>query len=72
MVEYFRAIAADQSKRGHCSLKFVEIEKGATAPRSVPKCIVLNARSLAKVDAAPALQTELICNKIDICFISES
>ncbi len=37
----------------------------------IPKCLVLNARSLAKPDAASALCTEVITNKIDVCFISE-
>ncbi len=32
----------------------------------------INARSLAKPDAASALCTEVITNKIDVCFISET
>ena len=34
--------------------------------------MVINARSLVKADAAPALYAELSSNNIDICFVSES
>ena len=40
------------------TLTSVNVEKAATAPRLVPKCIILNARSLVKADAAPALYAE--------------
>ena len=46
----------------------VKIEK----THAVPKCMVINAHSLAKADAAPALCAELSSNDIDICFVSES
>ena len=54
------------------TLTSVNVEKAATAPRLVPKCMILNARSLVKADAAPALYAELSTNNIDICFVSES
>ena len=50
----------------------MKIDKGPTDPAIVPKCMVLNVRSLAKPDAVPALYGELSSNKIDICFVSES
>ena len=34
--------------------------------------MVINARSLAKPDAAPALYAELHSKKVDICFVSET
>lgn len=45
---------------------------GPSAPKIIPKCMVINARSLAKPDAASALNTELHSNNIDICFVSET
>ena len=45
---------------------------GPSAPKIVPKCMVINARSLAKPDAASALHAELHSNNIDICFVSET
>ena len=54
------------------SLISVKIEKTPTAPKVVPKCMVINARSLVKADAAPALYAELSSNNIDLCFVSES
>ena len=53
------------------SLISVKIEKTPTTPRVVPKCMVINARSLVKADAAPALYAELSSNNIDLCFVSE-
>ena len=46
----------------------VKINKGPTAPKIVPKCMVLNARCLAKPDAAPTLYAELSNNNIDTVF----
>ncbi|EDO37962.1 predicted protein [Nematostella vectensis] len=54
------------------TLSLIKPSSGPTARRIVPKCMVLNARSLAKPDAAPALYAELSSNKIDICFVSKS
>ena len=48
------------------TLSIVKINKGPTAPNIGPKRMVLNARCLAKPDAAPALYTELSNNKIDL------
>ena len=48
----------------------VKINKWPTSPRIVPKCMILDARSLAKPDAALALDAELSSNKMDICFVS--
>ena len=50
----------------------MKIEKTPTSPHAVPKCMVINAHSLAEADAAPALCAELSSNDIDICFVSES
>ena len=50
------------------TLSIVKINKGPTAPKVVPKCIVLNAWSLAKPDAVPALYAELSNNNIDTVF----
>ena len=47
------------------TLSIVKINKGPTAPKIVPKCMVLNARCLAKPDAAPALYAELSNNNND-------
>ena len=44
----------------------------ASKRRQIPKCLVLNARSLAKPEAYPALYAELNSNNIDLCFISET
>ncbi len=54
-------------------LKIVQTDKtGPTSPRVIPRCPVLNARSLIKPDALPALYADLKCNEIDICCISET
>ena len=44
----------------------------SSLPRIIPKCMVINARSLVKVDAASALHMELHSNNCDICIISET
>lgn len=38
----------------------------------IPKCLVLNARLIAKPGAVHSLQAELSSNFIDLCFISET
>ena len=48
------------------------VKSGPTARKNIPKCMVINARSLAKPDAAPALYAELHSKKVDICFVSET
>ena len=57
----------DPSERSR-TLSIVKINKGPTAPKIVPKCIGLNARCLAKPDAAPTLYAELSNNNIDTVF----
>ena len=47
------------------TLSIVKINKGPTAPNIGPKRMVLNARCLAKPDAAPTLYAELSNNNID-------
>ena len=48
------------------------LKPGPPSAKLIPKCLVLNARSLVKPDAASALCTEVTTNKIDVCFISET
>lgn len=56
--------------RSFISLKIV---KDSHFSKTVPKCMVIHARSLAKADdATPALYAELSSNNIDNCFVSES
>ena len=38
-------------------------------PRIIPCCMVMNTRSVAKVDAFPALVAELLTNNCDLCFL---
>ena len=45
---------------------------GPTPAKVIPKCMVINARSLAKPGATSALYADLHSNKIDICFVSET
>lgn len=54
-------------------LTLVKLNKpGASAPKSIPRFMTLNARSLAKPDACPALYAELMTNNIDVCSVSET
>ena len=48
------------------------VGRGPAKPKFVPVCMVMNARSLAKVDAAPALFAELKHNNVDICIVSKT
>lgn len=50
----------------------LSIKPGPTSPKIIPKCMVINARSLVKPDATAALYADLHSNKIDICLISET
>ena len=50
------------------TLSIVKINKGPTAPKIVPKCMVLNARCLEKPDAASTLYAEINNNNIDTVF----
>ena len=62
-----------QSSGRHRTLTAVDLANklGLSAPKIIPQCMVINAWSLAKPDAASALHAELHSNKIDICFVSE-
>ena len=46
--------------------------QGPSKPKQIPQCLVLNARSIVKPDAYPALYAELKSNNIDVCCISET
>lgn len=60
-------------RKRNSNLIQVNISKpGPPAPKIIPKCLVINARSLAKPDAASALNAELSTNNVDICIISET
>ena len=48
------------------------LKRGPPPTKAIPKCLVINARSLAKPDALSALYTEIISINIDICFVSET
>ena len=63
-----------RSSGRHRTLTVVNLgdKPGPSAPKIIPKCIVICARSLAKPDAASALHAELYSNNIDICFVSET
>lgn len=51
----------------------LKIVKDSHFSKTVPKCMVIHARSLTKADdATPALYAELSSNNIDNCFVSES
>ena len=41
-------------------------------PRIIPCCMIMNTRSVAKVDAFPALVAELLTNNCDLCFLTET
>ena len=41
-------------------------------PRIIPCCMVMNTRSVAKVDAFPALVAELLSNNCHLCFLTET
>ena len=50
----------------------INLKRGPPSTKAIPKCLVVNARSLAKLDAPSALYTEMISTNIDICFVSET
>ena len=57
----------------HRNLSYVNIIKqGPTKPKLIPQCFVVNARSIVKPDAYPALYAELNCHNIGLCCISET
>ena len=51
-----------QAKKRLCTLTSVNISKSSSIPRIVPKCLVINARSLVKPDAVSTLYAELAPN----------
>lgn len=65
-------IAIENNNRNLNNLISINCNSSPTKPKFIPKCLVINARSLAKPDAAPALHAELKSHKIDICFVSET
>jgi hypothetical protein len=70
-----RKFSAKKSKPRHACRNLIKVKiigRETSKPRQIPKCLVLNARSLVKPDAYPALYAELNCNNIDLCFISET
>ncbi len=57
----------------HRNLNYVNIEgREPSKPQEIPQCLVLNARSIIKPDAFPALYADIKTNNIDICCISET
>ena len=57
--------------RSIVEVKLVDLP-GPTKPTIIPKCMVINARSLVKPAAAAALYCELKSNGTDICLVSET
>ena len=60
-----------KSYRSIVKVKLVDLP-GPTNPTIIPNCMVINAHSLVKPDAAAALYCDLKSNKIDICLVSET
>jgi hypothetical protein len=57
----------------HRNLKYVNvIGPEPSKPQQIPQCLVLNARSIVKPDAFPALYADIKSNNIDVCCISET
>ena len=67
-----RPLYKSTGSRNLNNLICVNLNKHPTPRKIVPKCLIINARSLAKPDAAAALHSELSTNNIDICFVSET
>ena len=63
-----------KSPRDRSTLRPIQVNKTAPSqPRLIPCCLVLNARSIAKPDAFPALCADIKCNNIDhFCCITET
>ena len=59
-------VGISQRSRRSENLTPVNVKKHPTLPKIVPRCLVINARSLAKPDAALALYTDLTSNNINI------
>ena len=58
--------------RNTTNLIRIPITSSPSQPKIIPKCLVMNARSLGKPDALPALHCELKTQKADICCVSET
>ena len=56
----------------HNLIPIIALKPGPPSAKLIPKCLVLNARSLVKPDAASVSCTKVTTNKIDVCFISET
>ena len=62
-----------KSPRHRSIFRPIQVNKTAPSkPRLIPCCLVLNARSIAKPDAFPALCADIECNNIDVCCITET
>ena len=60
------------SKRNTNLIQVKILKSSPPVSTIIPKCLVINARSIAEPDAVPALNAELITNNVDICIISET
>ena len=60
------------SKRNTNLIQVKILKPGPPVSTIIPKCLAINARSIAEPDAAPALNAELTTNNVDICIISET
>lgn len=54
------------------SRTFWRISALPSQPRIIPCCMVMNTRSVAKVDTFPALVPELLTNNCDLCFLTKT
>ncbi len=65
-----KRIISYSNRHGSHNRQLVSISKqGPPVCKITPKCLVINARSIAKPDAASALIAELSTNDVDICII---
>ena len=48
------------------------LRSGSPVSKITPRCLIINARSVAKPDVASALNAEIGTNNVDICIISET
>ena len=61
------------SRKHFGNLRPILVNKAAPSPpRLIPSFLVLNARSIVKPDAIPALCADIKCNNVDVCCISET
>ena len=69
---FYRVELAKRKCYNENLIKVIINGREVSKPRQIPKCLVLNARSLVKPDAYSALRAEINSNNIDLCFISET